>query len=296
MCLLFFKTASDVDDDEFRLVLVNVRDEYYARPTKLAGFWDNYTSPQIIGPRDLQPKREGGTWIAMSSSGKIASLLNVLQPDHMLEYDKRGRGFIVVDYLVSDLSPYDYCQQLSKEGDEYNGFLCVALELMKGNQVQASCYSNHYHREPQLLQEGVHGFGNNLKPDLPWPKVRQGKKRFEEICSKYSKVNQKEALIEEIFQMLSDSTPHLVDDQMKAQGEGKSMEFLQKLSALWVEIPKTLYGSRTWTVILVDGKSRVTYVEKTLKEPIACDPLKGVKTEWVVNHHNFNLECDDADE
>lgn len=50
MCLLFIYTNPDAEGDGYSLVLVNVRDEFFHRPTKPADFWEN--APHIIGGKD----------------------------------------------------------------------------------------------------------------------------------------------------------------------------------------------------------------------------------------------------
>ena len=55
MCLLFFALNPDPKPDGYKLVLVNVRDEFYARPAKPAHFWlDNET---VVGGQVLAYKR-----------------------------------------------------------------------------------------------------------------------------------------------------------------------------------------------------------------------------------------------
>lgn len=41
---------------------------------------------------DQEPGKEGGTWLAMSKTGKIGVLLNILQADEDILPDKKGRG------------------------------------------------------------------------------------------------------------------------------------------------------------------------------------------------------------
>ncbi|GIX78783.1 transport and Golgi organization 2 [Caerostris extrusa] len=74
MCLLAFYLNPDAGENELYLVLVNVRDELYTRPTQLACFWEKH--PHVIGGMDLKRGKEGGTWLAMSKKGKIGILLN----------------------------------------------------------------------------------------------------------------------------------------------------------------------------------------------------------------------------
>ena len=47
MCLLLYYLNPHARDDEFYLVLVNVRDEVYDRPSQYAHFWPR--NPDVIG-------------------------------------------------------------------------------------------------------------------------------------------------------------------------------------------------------------------------------------------------------
>lgn len=47
MCLLFFESKDTDDPDEYKLVLANVRDEFYTRPTAPAEFWSD--QPDVVG-------------------------------------------------------------------------------------------------------------------------------------------------------------------------------------------------------------------------------------------------------
>ncbi|GIX86319.1 transport and Golgi organization 2 [Caerostris extrusa] len=72
MCLLAFYLNPDDDERKLYLVSVNVRDEFYTRSTKLACFWEKH--PYVIGGRDLERGKEGGTWLVMSKKGKNRSI------------------------------------------------------------------------------------------------------------------------------------------------------------------------------------------------------------------------------
>lgn len=47
MCLLFFETKKDPEPDEYKMVMINVRDETFTRPAKHADYWDE--DPSILG-------------------------------------------------------------------------------------------------------------------------------------------------------------------------------------------------------------------------------------------------------
>src|SRR5699024_2910228 len=66
MCLIAFNTNQH---EKYKLIMIANRDEFYARPTTSAEFWDDY--PYILGGRDLESY---GTWMGISKSGKIAAL------------------------------------------------------------------------------------------------------------------------------------------------------------------------------------------------------------------------------
>ena len=57
MCLLFFTINNDtVNENEYKLILVNVRDEFYSRPTAPANFWIH--DPDIIGGKCIKVSKK----------------------------------------------------------------------------------------------------------------------------------------------------------------------------------------------------------------------------------------------
>lgn len=40
MCILFMTINQNPQQDQYYLILANIRDEFYARPTKICSFWD----------------------------------------------------------------------------------------------------------------------------------------------------------------------------------------------------------------------------------------------------------------
>ncbi|CAG2160726.1 unnamed protein product [Oppiella nova] len=192
--------------------------------------------PQITSwGKDLEKGREGGTWLAMNTSGKIANLLNILQPKDEICFNKKSRGFLVVDYLEGNDSPQTYLDQISKESSDYNPFRMVAIHV-KPKAIETFVFSNSIQKATQL-NSGVYIFGNNKIDEKFWPKHRIGRQKFEEIVNKYNKTSKSE-LIEAIFGLLSDTTKYPLDDQMRSQGRGKAIESLEKMNAIHVVIPE----------------------------------------------------------
>ncbi|GBM59453.1 Transport and Golgi organization 2, partial [Araneus ventricosus] len=284
MCLLTFYLNPNASKNELYLVLVNVRDEIYNRPTKLADFWEKY--PHVIGGMDLEPGKEGGTWLAMSKKGKIGALLNILQPDEEILPGKKGRGFLAVDYVVGEKDCSTYLKDISIEGKNYNEFLLVTIEFSSLKVPKIACYTNSSSSLPVFLEPGIHSFGNSIEREQPWPKVTKMKEMFSKVFEKYHSISNKDDLVKELFSMLQDRTRYCVDDNMKKQGKSKPPEFLEKLGAILVNIPEANYGSRCHTVILIDGSGNVDYHEKSRPEQIQTDGDE----QWHSNHHNFKLQ------
>ncbi|CAL1271548.1 unnamed protein product [Larinioides sclopetarius] len=287
MCLLTFYLNPNASENELYLVLVNVRDEIYNRPTKLADFWGKY--PHVIGGMDLEPGKEGGTWLAMSKKGKIGALLNILQPDDEILPGKKGRGFLAVDYVVGEKDCSTYLKDISIEGKNYNEFLLVAIEFSSLKVPKIACYTNSSPSPPVFLEPGIHSFGNSIEREQPWAKVTKMKEMFTKVIEKYQyrsiSIIDKEDIVKELFSMLQDSTRYCVDDNMKKQGKSKSPEFLEKLSAILVNIPEANYGSRCHTIILIAGSGNVDYYENSKPEEIQTDG-----EQWHLSHYSFKLQ------
>ncbi|KAL9886341.1 transport and golgi organization 2 isoform 1-T1 [Glossina fuscipes fuscipes] len=81
MCVIFFYVNSSPQNGGYKLILASNRDEFYARDTKPAGTWisNEYVYGDFLGI-DLEPGREGGTWLAVSGKNgtfKVGALLNL---------------------------------------------------------------------------------------------------------------------------------------------------------------------------------------------------------------------------
>lgn len=93
MCMLFVRVCHNPQPGQYRLVLVNIRDEYLTRRSQPVHAWAH--NRNIVGGMDIEQGRElGATWLAMNrENGKIGCLLNVLQPlDEVPAGTKQRRG------------------------------------------------------------------------------------------------------------------------------------------------------------------------------------------------------------
>lgn len=129
MCILFFIVNQNAKDDEYKLILASNRDEFYARPASVADHWKD-DDPAVVGGRDMEPGREGGTWLAISTKDntfKFGALLNIT--GEIKENDALPRGNIVSNYVKSSISNAQYCQELVDSDEKFNYFNLVTIEI-----------------------------------------------------------------------------------------------------------------------------------------------------------------------
>lgn len=128
MCLLYLFVNPHPKPDEYLLVLASVRDEFFGRPTSGVHIWEN--NPQIVGPMDLEEGKVGGTWLGMNITGKVASLLNIIQPlDEITGDEKLPRGHLAVRYLEGGQDGMSYLRDLRRKASDYDRFLLVTLDV-----------------------------------------------------------------------------------------------------------------------------------------------------------------------
>jgi uncharacterized protein with NRDE domain len=224
----------------FRLVLAANRDEFFARPTAPAAFWDD--APQLLAGRDLH---EGGTWLGITRNGRFAALTNYRDPATYGQ-DRLSRGRVVSDFLRGDMSAEEYRDVLRREGEDYNGF-----NLIFGT-MEGLCYFSNRGNLYSALTPGIHGLSNHLL-DTPWPKVSRGKEVLSRLIAPGGAIG-----IDDLFALLADHTP-APDNLLPDTGVGIERERL--LSPPF--ITSSVYGTRSSTVVLIDRDNRVTFSERT---------------------------------
>lgn len=237
MCLILF--ALDAHR-RYHLVLAANRDEFYARPTAPAAFWDD--APHVLAGRDLTA---GGTWCGVTREGRIAAVTNYRDPKAHRE-GARSRGELVAGFLAGDATPARWMEHLQRNGHGYNGF-----NLIFGDGNGLHYHSNRGEAESPLAT-GIHGLSNHLL-DTPWPKVARGKDALAQLLATADDPG-----VDDLFTILADRTPapdHLLPDT------GVGIERERLLSPLFITSPT--YGTRSSTVILMDRSGRFTFVERS---------------------------------
>lgn len=128
MCILFFTTNAQPAADGYKLILAANRDEFYARPALAAAPWTEW--PHVIGGRDMEPGREGGTWLAISAKDKVfrfGALLNITGEPR--DKNALARGNLVSDYVSGKQTNEEYSTHLADVASKYNGFNLVTIEI-----------------------------------------------------------------------------------------------------------------------------------------------------------------------
>ena len=223
---------------EFPLVVAANRDEFYARPTAQASFWQD--QPSILAGRDLECM---GTWLGVTTGGRFAAVTNFRDPA-----DTRGsaesRGTLVSRFLESDLPAVQFIDQVVDNAGAYRGF-----NLLAGDGTEMVSYSNR-DGGPRRLEPGIYGLSNHLL-DTPWPNVRLARERLAEAL-------RPGPATEPLFALLAD-TDFPSDGELPNTGVGSERE--RMLSA--ARIVSDTYGTRCSTVLIQGADRTVSFSERT---------------------------------
>lgn len=279
MCMLFLYVNDDCDDDGYRVIIANNRDEYWDRPTEPASFWGK----NCISGLDKEPGKEGGTWLGACKNGRIGILLNILG---YFEPQKKGRGHFIKGYLTSEFSGNDYIKQyILPYAAECNMFNLILINL-GCKESDINYFNNLDSCHIENVDQGIHVFDNST-PKNPWQKSIFGKERYKKIIEKFGKKSSKNQLIGELMHLLSDKTQNNIDNQLASQAAMAKLpqKCIGERSANFVFSPSVRYGTRTHTLLLVDKNRHCEYIERTLKMPVDPENL-----EWETNSYRFFMD------
>jgi uncharacterized protein with NRDE domain len=236
MCLILIACAAHPD---FPLVIAANRDEYYRRPTATAAFWPDHG--HVLGGRDLECM---GTWLGVTRDGRFAALTNYRNA-LARKPEAPSRGRLVSDFLLSDLDPRAYLDEIKTKAARYNGF-----NLLAGDLDGVYCLSSNGPTLQQLTP-GVHGLSNHLL-DTPWPKVVRGKQHLQRALVRGPDA---EALLD----LLRDRE---LAPERELPDTGIGVERERMLSPLLIVSPE--YGTRASTALLFGRDGSVSFTERTI--------------------------------
>lgn len=238
MCLILFAYNSHTD---YSLVLAANRDEFFKRPSRVAGFWDD--APGVLGGRD---ELALGTWIGITRQGRFAALTNLRQGQPQAA--PRSRGDLTRRFLTSYQSADEFLQQVEVDKQLYGGFNLLVGHLNPTQPTHLG-YFNQMDSTPATLSAGVYGLSNGYL-DAPWPKVTAGKQALSQALVEG-------APVEQLFDLLADRNI-AADEQLP--DTGISLERERMLSARFIHSAD--YGTRASTVIRIDRQGQCEFFER----------------------------------
>ena len=231
MCLILL--AIDAHDD-YPLVLVANRDEFYRRPAAPAAFWED--DPGLLAGQDLQA---GGTWLGVCRHGALAAVTNLPPTVTGAASAPLSRGNLVSDYLSGHQhDPATHLATIREARTSYGGF-----NLLLGGSGQFLLYSNH-DDAPVHLGAGVHAIGNS-PPGEQTTKLADGRAALARL------LHDTALSADTLTDMMRDTRPG---------GDGEDARY-QALSARFVRTAD--YGTRCTTVLLRHRGGQFIFRETT---------------------------------
>lgn len=212
--------------------------------------------------------------MGVSDTGRLAVLVNFHEKQPIGEL---SRGLLPVSYLTSQMSATDWANNTrSLHADALKlagGFMMMFGDITPTNgEIQPlELLSN---RQPPEVLLGddcpVLCMSNGPLSDKSWEKTETLARAFEPLLSLHG-----DEFIKQCFKLLSTTC---VADTLTIEDIRKTV-FVPRC-----QLPGGPYATRTQTIVLVDRKGQVTYMEKTLG-PEAGDP--DAQVEPVVEQFNI---------
>ena len=187
----------------------------------------------------------GGAWMGLTRHGRFAAVTNY-RDGFPKGGAPRSRGELVGGYLTGTQAARPYLESVATRKTEYAGFGVLAGDL------NALWFLSNYGNSIEAVAAGVHGLSNHLL-DTPWPKVELGRQRVTALLDRHEN-----ELIDGLFTILAERTI-APDDALPETGVGLARE--RVLSPAF--IASSVYGTRASTVVLIDKRGTVTFVERS---------------------------------
>ena len=232
MCLILFALQQH---DDYPLIVIANRDEYYARPTQAAHWWPDLN---ILAGRDLEAK---GTWMGVNKNGHFAAVTNVREANGVQA--RLSRGKLTRDFLSSSEPAESFLTNLESTADGYAGF-----NLIVGDSSGLYFYSNR-HAGIRCIPPGIYGVSNGLF-DEAWPKLISGKQALAATL-KTSLDNSA------LMQILTDSTT-AEDEQLPKTGVPLDIE--RMLSSRFIRSNE--YGTRACSMVKFTNRGQIIFAEQ----------------------------------
>lgn len=254
MCLIAFAWQAH---DTYDLVVAANRDEFHARATEPAHWWQ--TPAGAFGGRDLEA---GGAWCAADRTGRFAAVTNVREPAH--DGSARSRGLLVRDYFAHTDDAADWAARMFDEGPAFGPF-----NLLVGDRDSLWFVSNRGSERHLRLRPGVHAISNGHWGDH-WPKTERAQTRLRQLLDAGS------ADEDALFELLADTD---AAPQAALPDTGIGIERERFLSSLFIR--SAYYGTRASTVIRCDHAGHTHFHEHGFDADARIS--HGVAEDWIID-------------
>lgn len=169
MCIAILTTAHPT----YPFILISNRDEYLARPTHVASHWPP-PHTHILGGWDLE-RSPPGTWLGVTTQGKICCLTNYHEADAAVRPGAKSRGIIVNSWLQGeggDEGPEEFATRLVGE-EEFQGVAGFTLTYGSLQDVVGR-KSGDTGSDGQRMGRGLSILSNRAKKGAAIPRVVTG--------------------------------------------------------------------------------------------------------------------------
>jgi len=233
VCLVVFAWKAHPD---YKLIVAANRDEFHGRPSQDAHWWPDL--PNVLGGRDLQA---GGTWLAMSKSGRFATVTNYRE-QQPARSSARSRGEIVTNFVTGKSDADSYISSFA--GENYAGVSVLAADN------ENICYTSNRSDEAVTLEAGVYGL-SNASLDTPWAKLVRTKESLTALIES-NNVN-----TTELLRLLTDKTPAASSEVDNSE---LPFELARALTAPF--IVSDTYGTRCSTTLMISNDGKADFCER----------------------------------
>jgi uncharacterized protein with NRDE domain len=274
MCLILFSFQPNTP---MPLILGANRDEFFARPTLPANYWENY--PNVLAGKD---QVAGGTWIGITKTGRFAALTNIREAGkHDQTYrafsgeasiqklgpitgSLKSRGRLTQAFLTGSQSCQCYLSRIVDDLQDYqNSYAGFNLLIGEFTLTQQSLfYLNNREEGFQQLTAGSYGLSNH-RLNTPWPKVINGKQALDDTLTNIHRSSLSrnsdatDLSAHKAVRKILENPTLAADNTLPTSGLSYKSE--KALSANFIKMP--LYGTRASTVITIN-KHAITFSEK----------------------------------
>ncbi|MGS5087181.1 NRDE family protein [Hydrogenophaga sp. A37] len=234
MCLIAF--AIDADPACPLLIAAN-RDEFFDRPTEPLHRWALPDGSFVLAGRDL---RDGGTWLGVGESGRVAMLTNVRNAHP--GPGRRSRGELPARWLQTHVDAEKFIAGIDPAA--HGGFNLIVGDFHAGfwawitNRDPARPHEDGSEKlHSQRLAPGIYGV-SNAALDTPWPKTQRLKSAVGEALGAPSMQDQHRVLREALADRITVAAQALPQT-------GVPTDIEQALSSPFVDMLGRGYGTRS---------------------------------------------------